>query len=54
MKLIMRFFCLTSAVHDTKGSSKSFPKHETRHVSEHKVLMYRKILTSYAFSALEC
>ncbi|CAL5441960.1 unnamed protein product [Camellia sinensis] len=24
------------AVHDTKGSSKSFPKHETRHVSEHK------------------
>ncbi|GFS40368.1 transducin/WD40 repeat-like superfamily protein [Actinidia rufa] len=25
-----------SAVHDTKGSSKSFPKHETRHVSEHK------------------
>nr|CAD1819428.1 unnamed protein product [Ananas comosus var. bracteatus] len=26
----------TSAVQDTKGSSKSFPKHETRHVSEHK------------------
>ncbi|KAJ9677247.1 hypothetical protein PVL29_022315 [Vitis rotundifolia] len=26
------------AVHDTKGSSKSFPKHETRHVSEHKNL----------------
>ncbi|KAL2482092.1 Cleavage stimulation factor subunit 50 [Forsythia ovata] len=25
-----------SAVHDTKGSSKSFLKHETRHVSEHK------------------
>ncbi|CAK9147937.1 unnamed protein product [Ilex paraguariensis] len=25
-----------SGVHDTKGSSKSFPKHETRHVSEHK------------------
>ncbi|KAA8542563.1 hypothetical protein F0562_023715 [Nyssa sinensis] len=25
-----------SAVHDTKGSSKSFPKHETRHVSDHK------------------
>lgn len=25
-----------SAVHDTKGASKSFPKHETRHVSEHK------------------
>ncbi|KAI3820901.1 hypothetical protein L1987_08452 [Smallanthus sonchifolius] len=25
-----------SASHDTKGSSKSFPKHETRHVSEHK------------------
>ncbi|XP_042490461.1 cleavage stimulation factor subunit 50 [Macadamia integrifolia] len=25
-----------SAVQDTKGSSKSFPKHETRHVSEHK------------------
>ncbi|CAH1428262.1 unnamed protein product [Lactuca virosa] len=25
-----------SAAHDTKGSSKSFPKHETRHVSEHK------------------
>lgn len=25
-----------SAVHDAKGSSKSFPKHETRHVSEHK------------------
>ncbi|KAF8399638.1 hypothetical protein HHK36_015507 [Tetracentron sinense] len=24
------------AVQDTKGSSKSFPKHETRHVSEHK------------------
>lgn len=27
---------LSSAVHDTKGSSKSFLKHETRHVSEHK------------------
>ncbi|RZC60023.1 hypothetical protein C5167_021781 [Papaver somniferum] len=26
-----------SAVQDTKGASKSFPKHETRHVSEHKV-----------------
>ncbi|KAL9438406.1 hypothetical protein AB3S75_024142 [Citrus x aurantiifolia] len=25
-----------SAVQDTKGSSKSFPKHETRHLSEHK------------------
>ncbi|XP_057952628.1 cleavage stimulation factor subunit 50 isoform X1 [Malania oleifera] len=25
-----------SAAHDTKGTSKSFPKHETRHVSEHK------------------
>ncbi|KAK9278973.1 hypothetical protein L1049_028555 [Liquidambar formosana] len=25
-----------SAMQDTKGSSKSFPKHETRHVSEHK------------------
>nr|XP_027123472.1 cleavage stimulation factor subunit 50 isoform X1 [Coffea arabica]XP_027123473.1 cleavage stimulation factor subunit 50 isoform X1 [Coffea arabica] len=25
-----------SAMLDTKGSSKSFPKHETRHVSEHK------------------
>jgi cleavage stimulation factor subunit 1 len=25
-----------SAVHDTKKSSKKFPKHETRHVSEHK------------------
>ncbi|XP_052179950.1 cleavage stimulation factor subunit 50 [Diospyros lotus] len=25
-----------SAVHDTKGLSKSFRKHETRHVSEHK------------------
>ncbi|XP_022886040.1 cleavage stimulation factor subunit 50 isoform X3 [Olea europaea var. sylvestris] len=25
-----------SAVHDIKGSSKSFQKHETRHVSEHK------------------
>ncbi|XP_031490816.1 cleavage stimulation factor subunit 50 isoform X2 [Nymphaea colorata] len=25
-----------SAALDTKGSSKSFPKHETRHVSEHK------------------
>ncbi|KAJ8619767.1 hypothetical protein MRB53_028296 [Persea americana] len=25
-----------SIVQDTKGSSKSFPKHETRHVSEHK------------------
>ncbi|ONK67395.1 uncharacterized protein A4U43_C06F19720 [Asparagus officinalis] len=25
-----------SAVQDTKGSSKTFPKHETRHVSEHK------------------
>ncbi|KAL8492386.1 hypothetical protein ACS0TY_023832 [Phlomoides rotata] len=25
-----------SAVHDGKGSSKSFPKHETRHISEHK------------------
>ncbi|PWA62417.1 transducin/WD40 repeat-like superfamily protein [Artemisia annua] len=25
-----------SAAHDTKGSSKSFPKHETRHVAEHK------------------
>lgn len=25
-----------SAAHDTKGSSKSFAKHETRHVSEHK------------------
>lgn len=25
-----------SAMQDTKGSSKTFPKHETRHVSEHK------------------
>ncbi|XP_031271059.1 cleavage stimulation factor subunit 50 [Pistacia vera] len=25
-----------SAVQDTKGSSKNFPKHETRHLSEHK------------------
>lgn len=25
-----------SAVHDTKGASKIFPKHETRHISEHK------------------
>ncbi|KAJ0789950.1 putative transcription factor WD40-like family [Helianthus annuus] len=25
-----------SAAHDKKGSSKSFPKHETKHVSEHK------------------
>eukprot|EP01018_Ginkgo_biloba_P003318 Gb_39888 [translate_table: standard] len=25
-----------SVVQDTKGTSKSFPKHETRHVSEHK------------------
>ncbi|XP_074376329.1 cleavage stimulation factor subunit 50 isoform X5 [Apium graveolens] len=25
-----------SAVHDTKGASKFFPKHETRHISEHK------------------
>ncbi|PON83015.1 Guanine nucleotide-binding protein, beta subunit [Trema orientale] len=25
-----------SAVQETKGSSKSFPKHETRHLSEHK------------------
>ncbi|KAK2972653.1 hypothetical protein RJ640_017278, partial [Escallonia rubra] len=25
-----------SAVHDTKGSSKNFAKHETRHISEHK------------------
>ncbi|RVW35541.1 Cleavage stimulation factor subunit 50 [Vitis vinifera] len=31
-------FITTFAVHDTKGSSKSFPKHETRHVSEHKNL----------------
>lgn len=28
----------SSAVIDTKGASKSFPKHETRHVSEHKVM----------------
>ncbi|XP_076881515.1 cleavage stimulation factor subunit 50-like [Bidens hawaiensis] len=25
-----------SVAHDTKGSSKTFPKHETKHVSEHK------------------
>ncbi|GMI76773.1 hypothetical protein like AT5G60940 [Hibiscus trionum] len=25
-----------SAAQDTKGSTKSFPKHETRHLSEHK------------------
>ncbi|KAH6807719.1 Transducin/WD40 repeat-like superfamily protein [Perilla frutescens var. frutescens] len=25
-----------SVMHDVKGSSKSFPKHETRHISEHK------------------
>lgn len=25
-----------SSAHDTKGSSKNFPKHETRHLSEHK------------------
>ncbi|MBA0578463.1 hypothetical protein Gorai_020743 [Gossypium raimondii] len=30
-----------SAVQDTKGSSKSFPKHETRHLSEHKVGYHR-------------
>jgi hypothetical protein len=26
---------------DVKGSSKSFPKHEARHVSDHKVQMIR-------------
>lgn len=26
-----------SSVPDVKGSSKSFPKHETRHLSEHKM-----------------
>ncbi|KAK6276104.1 hypothetical protein POUND7_005813 [Theobroma cacao] len=35
-KLIVNVYCETSAVQDTKGSSKSFPKHETRHLSEHK------------------
>ena len=34
------FACLlsTSSVQDIKGSSKSFPKHDTRHLSEHKVI----------------
>ncbi|MBA0604514.1 hypothetical protein Godav_017169 [Gossypium davidsonii] len=33
---MMNVYCEISAVQDTKGSSKSFPKHETRHLSEHK------------------
>ncbi|KAI8543107.1 hypothetical protein RHMOL_Rhmol08G0192700 [Rhododendron molle] len=31
-----QYISQNSAVHDIKGASKSFPKHETRHVSEHK------------------
>lgn len=34
--------CANSAVQETKGSSKSFPKHETRHLSEHKVCINRE------------
>jgi hypothetical protein len=30
-------FCCNSSLPDLKGSSKGFPKHETRHLSEHKV-----------------
>lgn len=30
-------YCFISETQDMKGSSKSFPKHESRHVSEHKV-----------------
>lgn len=41
---LLNLFFPSSAVHDTKGASKSFPKHETRHVSEHKVMHHwRKI-----------
>lgn len=38
-KLIVNVYRETSAVQDTKGSSKSFRKHETRHLSEHKVCL---------------
>ncbi|KAK4479419.1 hypothetical protein RD792_014933 [Penstemon davidsonii] len=38
-----------SALNHTKGASKSFPKHETRHISEHKVREFckRQILEEY-------
>ncbi|KAM7479813.1 hypothetical protein LguiA_028026 [Lonicera macranthoides] len=34
--VLLRNSVIFYAVHDTKGSSKNFSKHETRHVSEHK------------------
>lgn len=36
-KMANQYIFHNSAVRDLKGASKSFPKHETRHVSEHKV-----------------
>ncbi|KAA3458348.1 cleavage stimulation factor subunit 50 isoform X1 [Gossypium australe] len=41
---MMNVYCEISAVQDTKGSSKSFPKHETRHLSEHKVGYHRSAI----------
>ncbi|WRX18826.1 hypothetical protein QQP08_011313 [Theobroma cacao] len=43
-KLIVNVYCETSAVQDTKGSSKSFPKHETRHLSEHKISKIKQMM----------
>ncbi|KAF7134822.1 hypothetical protein RHSIM_Rhsim08G0143500 [Rhododendron simsii] len=36
LKIANQYISQNSAVYDIKGASKSFPKHETRHVSEHK------------------
>ncbi|KAJ0751143.1 putative transcription factor WD40-like family [Helianthus annuus] len=36
LNLLNKCLIFDSAAHDTKGSSKSFPKHETKQVSEHK------------------
>lgn len=49
-KLKLHIFYRSSAVQDTKGSSKSFPKHETRHLSEHKVYIWLILNTMICFS----
>ncbi|GJY00046.1 hypothetical protein Tco_0357064 [Tanacetum coccineum] len=44
--------CISNAAHDTKGSSKSFPKHETRHVAEHKVVQHDSFLQLLLFGRM--
>ncbi|PWA58869.1 DNA glycosylase [Artemisia annua] len=44
-KPMWKCLIINGAAHDTKCSSKSFPKHETRHVAEHKRAFFYNMLS---------